>query len=156
VAGVVPVHFIDLYVLRWQAAGWDTLLLRRAAGVRCTGAWEAVHGRIQPNEAPVAAALRELGEETGLAADRLYNLSGTESFYLHQTNEVALIPVFAAVVGADRPVTLSAEHDRFEWMPLDRAATSFAWPRERRAIQDVAVLLPTGDAGPLEDVLRIQ
>jgi hypothetical protein len=35
------------------------------------------------------------------------------------------------------------------------AAARFAWPRERRALEDAVVLLGTGDAGPVEDVLRV-
>jgi 8-oxo-dGTP pyrophosphatase MutT (NUDIX family) len=130
-------------------------VLRRALETRCPGALETVHGRIEPGESPVVAAIRELAEETGLVPERLYNLSRTESFYLHRTNEVAVIPVFAAVVPRSVPVRLSEEHESFEWVSIETAATRFAWPRERRAVQDAAVLLATGDAGPLEDVLRI-
>ena len=151
-----PVWFVDLYVLRPHPAGWDVLVLRRAPGARCTGAWEVIHGRVEPGELPVAAALRELGEETGLEPDRCYNLSRTESFYLHRTDELAIIPVFAAIVPADRTVVLSPEHDQFEWLPLSQARARLAWPRERRALEDLEVLLATGDAGPLEDVLRIR
>jgi dihydroneopterin triphosphate diphosphatase len=147
--------FVDVSVLRRVAGRWEALVLRRAPGGRCPGAWETVHGRIEPGETPVQAALRELLEETGLTAERWYNLSRVESFYLHRTDEVALIPVFVAVVGEAAPIMLSVEHDRAEWMPPDRAASTFAWPRERRAIEDAMVLLASGDAGPLEDVLRI-
>ena len=130
-------------------------MLRRSSEARCAGAFETVHGRIEPGESPVAAALRELAEETGLSAERLYNLSRTESFYLHRTDEVAIIPVFAAIVSPSGVVRLSEEHDHFEWMSVADAAARFAWPRERRAVEDAAVLLAAGDAGPLEDVLRI-
>ena len=149
------VRFVDVYALRDGSAGLEALVLRRAPGVRCAGAWETVHGAIEPDEAPVGAALRELREETGLVPDRLYNLSRVESFYLHRTDEVALIPVFAAVVPAAARPTLSEEHDRFEWLGLDAAAGRFAWPRERRAIADAGALLASGDAGALEAVLRI-
>jgi len=44
----------------------------------------------------VQASLRELQEETGFAPLRFYNLSRTEAFYQHASDEVALIPVFAA------------------------------------------------------------
>jgi 8-oxo-dGTP pyrophosphatase MutT (NUDIX family) len=142
-------------VIRPGEEGWEALLLQRAAETRCPGAWETIHGRIEPDERPVDAALRELEEETGLVPERLYNLSRTESFYLHRTDEVALIPVFAAVVARQAAVRLSAEHQGFEWKGLGDAAQSYAWPRERRAIQDLALLLGQGNAGSLEDVLRI-
>lgn len=130
-------------------------MLRRAPSVRCAGAWETVHGHIEEGEAPVAAALRELAEETGLAPIRFYNLSRVESFYLHRLDQVALIPCFSAVVEPAAAVRLSREHDEARWLPIGEAAGAVAWPRERRALADVAVLLAGGDAGRLEDVLRV-
>ncbi len=148
------VAFVDVYVLRPGPAGLETLGLRRAAPGRCVGAWEVVHGSIEAGETPAAAALRELWEETGLAPVRLYNLSRVESFYRHTTDEIGFIPVFAAFVGAGA-VRLSAEHDRFEWLPIPAAQGRLAWPRERRGLDDIQVLLARGDAGSLEDVLRV-
>lgn len=131
------------------------LALRRAPAARCAGAWEAVHGHIMPGESPVQAAVREFGEETGCVPERFYNLSRVESFYLHRTGEIALIPMFAVRLGAGATPVLSAEHDDFRWVSIGLAASVFAWPREHRAIADVAVLFRNGDAGPLEGVLRI-
>jgi Predicted NTP pyrophosphohydrolase len=132
----------------------EVLALRRAPGGRCSGAWEVVHGSIEEGETPLQAALRELGEETGLTPERLYNLSRVETFYRHRVDEVAFIPVFAAFV-ENAPVRLSHEHDAFDWMPFAVARERLAWPRERRALADIAVLLAEGNAGALEDVLRI-
>ena len=39
--------------------------------------------------------------------------------------------------------------------PMADAAARFTWPREREALQHIAILLGTGDAGPAEDVLRV-
>ena len=149
------VAFVDLYPVRLAVGGLEALTLRRAAPVRCAGAWEAVHGSIEAGELPAGAALRELREETGLAPERLYNLSRVESFYQHPSDELIFIPVFVAVVG-HAPVTLSREHDAFEWLPITVARERLAWPRERRALEDIIVLLPNGEAGALEDVLRIE
>jgi 8-oxo-dGTP pyrophosphatase MutT (NUDIX family) len=99
--------------------------------------------------------MRELQEETGLVPLRLYNLSRVELFYQHRTDEVALVPVFVAFVADDAAVRLSPEHDGFEWLSLKDARGRLAWPRERRALEDVAVLLAGGNAGPVDDVLRV-
>ena len=152
----VTVSIVDIYPIRESSGELEVLLLRRGAGTRCTGAWEAVHGHIEGDESPVQAALRELAEETGLTPMRLYNLSRVETFYQHRLDEVALVPVFVALVEPASPVRLSAEHDSAEWLAFARAAGRFAWPRERRALDDILQLLGAGNAGALEDVLRIE
>ena len=150
------VLIVDVYVLRRAWVGLEALCLRRAEGTRCANTWETVHGHILDGEHPVDAALRELREETGLAADRLYNLSRVESFYLHHKDTVSLIPAFVAIVPESAEVKLSAEHDRAEWLPLADAAHRYAWPREARALADAAALFGGGDAGGLEDMLRVR
>ncbi len=152
----VRVLYVDVYVLRPAAAGWEVLVLRRGPGGRCPGAWEAIHGHLLADEPPVDAALRELAEETGLAPERLYNLSRVETFYVHARDAVALIPVFCAFVPARAAVRLSAEHVEAAWLTPEAAAARFAWPRERRALGDALALLGSGGAGPLEDVLRVR
>jgi dATP pyrophosphohydrolase len=152
----IRVFIVDVYVLRPAASGWEVLCLRRAKDERSAGTWETVHGHILDGEHPVDAAVRELREETGLEADRLYNLSRVESFYLHRPDVVALIPAFCALVGPGARVALSTEHDAAEWLAPEPAARRFAWPREGRALSDALALLGHGDAGGLEDVLRVR
>ncbi|HSE66158.1 MAG TPA: NUDIX domain-containing protein [Gemmatimonadales bacterium] len=148
------VTFVDVYPLRGAGSTLEVVALRRAPGGRCSGAWEVVHGSIEEGETPHQAALRELREETGLAPERLYNLSRVETFYRHRVDEVAFIPVFAAFC-TNTVVRLSSEHDAFEWLSFPAARECLAWPRERRALKDIEVLLGRGNAGELEDVLRI-
>ncbi|HEX4600440.1 MAG TPA: NUDIX domain-containing protein [Gemmatimonadales bacterium] len=149
------VAFVDVYVLRSGPQGREVLALRRGPTGRSRGSWETVHGTIEPGETPVAAAVRELKEETGLTPRRLYNASRVEAFYRHGSDEVALIPVFVALVDPDVDARPSVEHDRVEWLAPAAAAGRFAWPRERRALEDVLSILGSEDAGLLEDVLRI-
>lgn len=150
------VLIVDVYVLRPAGGGVEVLCLRRAPGQRSGGSWETVHGHIQDGEHPADAAVRELREETGFTAVRLYNVSRVESFYLHRRDVVALIPAFCAVVPPGAAALVSVEHDRAEWLPPEEAARRFAWPRERRALADALALLPGGDAGLLDDVLRVR
>jgi dihydroneopterin triphosphate diphosphatase len=146
---------VDAYLLRRVRDRWETLALHRAAGTRCTGAWEAVHGRIEAGERPEEAALREVREETGLEVERLYNVA-VQPFYLHREGIVTLAVAFAAVVRGEADPALGVEHDRAEWLTLDAARARFVWPRSRAALVDIATLLASGDAGPVEDVLRVR
>lgn len=151
----VTVSLVDVLALRGAGDALECLVLRRGAGGRCPGSWEAVHGHIEEGESPAEAALRELREETGLVAERLYNLSRVETFYLHRLDALALVPVFVAFLPGDGTVTLSTEHDASAWLPVREAVTRLAWPRERRALEDAVQLFGTGHAGALEDVLRV-
>jgi len=151
----VRVCFVDSYALRGAGDRLEVLVLRRGPHGRCPGSWETVHGTIEPGETPVQASLRELREETGFVPERLYNVSRTEAFYQHKSDEIALIPVFAAFVTAGSTPRLSAEHDRAEWLAPAEAAGRFAWPRERRALEDILSILGGGNADLLEDVLRV-
>ena len=85
----------------------------------------------------------------------MYNVSRVESFYRHGTDEIVLIPVFACIVDGAARVRTSTEHDRAEWLTPSQAVARFSWPRERRALEDVLSILGSGEAGLLEDVLRV-
>ena len=149
------VAYVDVLVLRGAGPTLEILCLRRGPHGRSPGSWEAVHGHIDPGETAVATARRELLEEAGAESERLYNLSRVESFYRHTTNEVVLIPVFAAFLQADTEVRISSEHDQFDWLSPDQARARISWPRVRREIDDVMGLLGSGGAGVLEDMLRV-
>ena len=149
----VKVATVDVYVIRPLPGGWRVLTLRRASDTRCPGSWETVHGRIEPGEKPEEAAVRELREETGLAVDRLYAIS-VQPFYMARAGVVTAAVVFAAFV-EEAAVTLAGEHDSHEWLPVDAATQRFIWPRSRVALAEIVELLRGGDAGPVEDVLRV-
>jgi dihydroneopterin triphosphate diphosphatase len=150
----IKVGVVDVYVIRPYRDEWLVLALQRSAGTRCPESWETVHGRIEPDERPEAAALREVREETGLEVDRLYSIT-CQPFYLHKVGVVQMAVVFAAFVREPGDVTLGDEHTAHEWLTMRSAATRFTWPREREALAHIEILLGSGDAGPAEDVLRI-
>ena len=147
------VGVVDVFVFRHGSTGISVLALRRAAGTRCTGAWEIVHGRLEPGERPEDAALREVREETGLGVERLYNIT-CQPFYLHRLSTVQVAVVFVAFVPAGA-VQLGPEHDRFEWLSPDEAMARLSWPRSITALREAVQVLHTGDAGAVEDVLRV-
>jgi type II secretory ATPase GspE/PulE/Tfp pilus assembly ATPase PilB-like protein/8-oxo-dGTP pyrophosphatase MutT (NUDIX family) len=150
---VVP-GVVDVYIIRPLAEGWQVLVMQRALDTRCPGAWETVHGRIERDELPRDAAVREVREETGLSLARLYNVT-VQPFYLHTINTVELAIVFAAFVNEPAAVKLSSEHQKFEWLSPHDASSRFIWPREREALSHILHLLAGGNAGPVEDVLRV-
>ena len=151
----VNVGTIDVFLVDQKPEGWKVLTLQRALTTRCPGAWETVHGRIDEGEEPEAAAIREVREETGLAIQRLYNVT-VQPFYLHKLHVVELSVVFAAFVDSHAPLTLGDEHTTHQWLDPESAAQRFFWPRERSALQEVLHLFRSGDGGEAEDVLRVR
>jgi dihydroneopterin triphosphate diphosphatase len=145
---------IDAFVMRGLGASLEVLVMRRGAGTRCTGAWEVVHGRVEVSERPENAVLREIREETGLEAERLYNVI-CQAFYLHRQGVVQIAVVFGAFVAPDAAVSLGPEHDAYEWLSPEAAIARLSWPRSQSALRDAIALLRDGDAGPVEDVLRV-
>ncbi|CAN5292015.1 hypothetical protein BH09GEM1_BH09GEM1_03080 [soil metagenome] len=151
----VNVGTIDAFCVDRTPQGWKVLTLQRSLTTRCPGAWETVHGRIEKGEEPEDAALREIREETGLAVQRLYNVT-VQPFYLHVLHTVELAVVFAAFVDSESPITLGDEHSRYEWLDPVAAAERFFWPRERVALAEVLQLFRDGTARAAEDVLRVR
>jgi type II secretory ATPase GspE/PulE/Tfp pilus assembly ATPase PilB-like protein/8-oxo-dGTP pyrophosphatase MutT (NUDIX family) len=151
----IKVATIDAYVLRRQDDDWRVLVLRRGTGTRCPGSWEAVHGSIEPTELPHEAAFREVREETGLTVERLYHI-GVQPFYIGSVGIVSLAVGFAAVVDETSRVVLADEHDGYEWLSGSEAIARFTWPRTRTMLSEILEILKTGDAGPIEDVLRVR
>src|SRR4051812_13448716 len=146
---------VEVFVIRHNAGDWRVLVLQRAADGKRPGSWETVYGKIDAREKPEKAAVRELKEETGLAPASMYNVT-VNPFYLHASNTVQMCMTFAAFVPDDAEVTIGEEHQRFDWLSLDQACERFTWPREAHSLRDAHRLLGAGDAGPVEDVLRIK
>ena len=65
-----------------------------------------------------------------------------------------MIVLLVIVVSFAGGVFLSLSNLSF-WLPVPAALARLAWPRERRGLEDIQVLLARGTAGPLDDVLAV-
>jgi type II secretory ATPase GspE/PulE/Tfp pilus assembly ATPase PilB-like protein/8-oxo-dGTP pyrophosphatase MutT (NUDIX family) len=139
----IEIGTVDVFVISPRSAGWRVLALQRVLATRCPGAWEPVHGHIEPGEEPEEAAIREVREETGLVVDRLYNAC-VQPFYLHKTHTLQLAIVFAAFVDDPATVVTGAEHQRAEWLSVEDALARFNFPAERQSLRTIVELLSTG------------
>ena len=104
-----PPFGATIVVFRRATDGLELLLLHRAHhGPEYEGdwAWTPPAGSRLPGEPIEACARRELLEESGLDLDITPTDCGTAAW-----------PVFVVEVPYETPVTLDAEHDRFEWVP---------------------------------------
>ena len=146
----IEVRVVDVLVFRPVEKGWQVLVLRRRPGTRCAGSWEMIHGKVDGGERLEAAARRELREETGLAAERLFSVT-MHPFYVLPRQTVQIAAVFAAVVAREASVTCGDEHDKHAWLTVSQARRRFSWPHERRHLDDAYHLLRTPE---VHDVLE--
>lgn len=99
------------------------LALRRAPdNTAGPGLWETVSGRIEQGEAPRAAAVREIAEETGLSV-RVEERPWDAYPALRRGHPMIVIVYRASYVAGE--VQISHEHDAFAWLdPEEFAARS--------------------------------
>ncbi len=133
-----------IVVLRRVAMGWQTLLLRAFRN------WDFPKGLIAPGEDPLAAALREAREETGLT-----DLTLIWGHAFRETEPYAggkIVRFYMAETGNERielPVSLELgrpEHHEWRWVSFDQARELLA-PR-LRSIVDWAESVVRRDAEP--------
>ena len=113
----------------------EWLVLRRAPHILLGGTWQMVSGHIDAGEKAYAAAYRELQEETGIVPRHFYQASYVNRFYLAQTDEIALSPVFCAEAPADADVRLSVEHTEYAWVEAEEAMRRYPWPGQRKSLK---------------------
>ena len=123
----------------------EILLIRRAPGRELAGLWQCVTGSIEPDERIVAAALRELHEETGFAEDAIeafFDLDLTIGFHWPGADAILTEVGFAARIRPAAEPKLSAEHDAYRWASPAEAMNEVVWPTYRDAIERIAGVLP--------------
>ena len=123
---LVVIHTADLQVL----------LLERADH---PGYWQSVTGSSEPGELPSDTAIREVREETGLAAEsfRLTDWQHQFEFEIFPEWRHRYAPgvthntehVFGLELPAPLPIRLAPlEHLHYQWLPRDAAAKKvFSW-----------------------------
>jgi 8-oxo-dGTP pyrophosphatase MutT (NUDIX family) len=118
----------------------ELLLMRRSPGRILPGLWQCVSGSLEDGESVVAGALRELNEETGLAAPRieaLFDLDQVNQFHEPSVGAIVSSAVFAVRAAPAWEPRLSAEHDALRWVPPAEALELAIWPAYRESIRRI-------------------
>lgn len=126
---------IDLYPYRFNENEVEFLLLKRAEGEKYDGQWRMIGGKVEEREAYWEAALRELKEETGLKPATFWTIPSLNTFYEWNTDEVLLIPAFAAEISASASIILNKEHSSSKWFDIEEATELIFWPEQRRLLK---------------------
>lgn len=113
--------------------GDRVLLLRRSEAKG--GFWQPVTGRIEPEERPDRAAVRELLEETGVSTT-VQPLEVPHVFAWGSQTPPVLAREFPFVARvAEQPIALSDEHQAFEWLDPAEAIARVPFEGLRRSVR---------------------
>lgn len=152
----VVANMVDVYIFRRRGGSIELLQMCRADG-SLAGTWHPVMGQLEAGETAVQAAVREMGEEAGLAKGagllRMWALEQVHPYFLARRDTIVLSARFAAEVGADWEPRMNEEHTDRRWVAADEASKWFMWPGQRAAVQEVLGLLAAGNGA--ESVLRV-
>lgn len=121
----------------------EFLLLRRAEDQVYPGIWQCVTGKIQVGEKPYQTALRELTEETGAIAEKLWVVDQVNHYYESGEDRMNLIPVFGAIISS-KNVKLSKEHIQYKWCTNLEAEKLLLWDQQKSGLRKFYNLLTAG------------
>jgi 8-oxo-dGTP pyrophosphatase MutT (NUDIX family) len=137
---------VEVHVFRRTGRRVTFLCLRRAPHRTLPGVWQPITGGRRRGETALAAARREVREETGLGPARWWALETPSLYWDASADDAVVLPLFAAEIAAGDVVRLSPEHDACAFLGAAAAGRRFLWDSQRRALADVVRQVVRGGA----------
>lgn len=135
---------VDVYVFRKSRRRVQFLVLKRREDVVLGSIWQSIHGKIDPGESAVDAALREVNQHSGLAPHRIYSADYINQFYDHASDTIVLAPAFAVLVGPSDEPSISPEYDDYAWCDLEETVARLPWSGQRWAARHIFDVIAVG------------
>tara|TARA_B100000029_G_scaffold273687_1_gene268461 strand:- start:114 stop:590 length:477 start_codon:yes stop_codon:yes gene_type:complete len=130
----INVRCIDCHIVNIQNQTPNYLLLKRSKNKVYPNIWQCVTGKINLNETPIEAALREVNEETKLSPISLWSIDYVNQYYDPNNNSMNLIPVFGMLVDQTK-ITLSEEHQEYKWLNFNDAKNKLLWTNQKKGLE---------------------
>jgi dATP pyrophosphohydrolase len=137
---------VQVVIFAETECGREFLLLKRVASHG--GFWQSVTGSLEGEETHVEAAIREVGEETGITAraEDLIDLMLVNTFEIAPQWRAKYAPgvthneevCFALKVDKCEVRIDSVEHDAWAWIDYDTAMGMLHWESNKCALASVA------------------
>ena len=107
------------------------------------GHWDFVKGNVEPNESETDTVLRELKEETGLAATQTIEgfREGIQYFYRRQGETIQKEVVFYLIQADTEKVELSFEHVGYAWLDYPDALERLTFKNAKDVLQKADAFL---------------
>ncbi|WP_264777107.1 NUDIX hydrolase [Deinococcus aetherius] len=105
-----------------------------------SGAWAFPKGHVEPGETLEQTAVREVREETGVAATLLSPLPETR--YTNDRGEARVIHWFVMRAAQGTPTALEATFTEGEFFPPDEAAARLTYPEDRDLLRAALASVP--------------
>jgi len=125
------VRCIDCHVAFKEDDDYKLLALKTSEDKKIyPNIWQCVTGKINANEKPYEAAIRELKEETGIESESLYVIDEVSFYYEAIYDRMNIIPIFGVVVSSKK-VSLSDEHQAYKWITSKEISKTFLWNKQK-------------------------
>ena len=117
--------------------------------------WQFVAGGGEDEETPMDAAKREIFEEIGFRAERMFALKNTafvpnfcfaKEHREHWTSDMYVIPEYSFAFECPSDITLSEEHGEYVWLSYKQARDRLHWDSNKTALYELDCRLRGVDA----------
>ena len=125
------IRCIDCHVAFKEGDDYKLLALKTSEDKKVyPNIWQCITGKINANEKPYEAAIRELKEETGIKSKSMYVIDEVSFYYEAAYDRMNIIPIFGIIASSNK-IRLSDEHQAYKWITSNEILKTFLWNKQK-------------------------